>query len=88
MRWKQNVQLICESDIYVNDNGKKIPIIKEDVYIINSLIEKEQTDTELIKLVMENESMDEISANWRMAEFVEKYGQWIDCVEDNVVFPV
>lgn len=88
MTWKKEVKFKCDNKYYLVYCNEKIEIEEKDVFIVKKLQNKSCTGNELVNLVMKKENSDEISAGFRMAEFVEKYGEWMEIGSEVDVIPV
>lgn len=78
MRWKPSVKLELEESGLISYNGENKRLESGEIYIAKELAKDFKSEKELVSLVMETEKVDELAADFRLAEFVEKYGQWIE----------
>ena len=57
----------------------------EDDYIFHAMLNQESDDTNLIRLVMETDHIDEIEAGFRMAAFVEEYNRFLENEPNEII---
>ncbi len=76
MRLKKQVQFDKNNMILKLGNHEK-KINPEDDFIIQALQNHVTDDAHFLRLVMTKEHSDEIEAGFRMAAFVEEYGEFL-----------
>lgn len=84
MHLKDDVELFEEDGLKLKCGETIISISSGDSYIIKRLQNNVLNDQKILSLVKEREGLNDIDAEFRMAEFMEKYGQWI-AIDDNVI---
>ncbi|MCR5753581.1 MAG: hypothetical protein K6G30_02045 [Acetatifactor sp.] len=78
MKWKQEVTLIKDKKTFIRMADRKKEVLAEDL-LIADLMEKGITDDDrLIREVSAYEENDEIQAKFRLAQFVEDYGDFLE----------
>ncbi len=86
MKWKIGVEVIRDGGIWLRLHEKRKRIKKED-FMIYKLMESGITDDdELIKRVSDLSGSDTISTGFRLAQFVEDYGDFIAEAKKSSVF--
>ncbi len=88
MRWKDNVQIIKEQCMWVVMDNEKKQVEEDDRQIISLMEDGISDDCELVKRVMADLGWDEIYADIKMAEFVEKYGHFLAEGQRNKIFSI
>lgn len=77
MKLKKQVKFDKETMTFKFNNYQKT-INPEDYFIIQALQNHVSDDEQFLKLVMTKEQIDEIEAGFRMAGFVEEYGDFLE----------
>ncbi|MEE5993774.1 MAG: hypothetical protein V3G42_11105 [Oscillospiraceae bacterium] len=77
MKLKKQVKFDKQTMTVTFDKYQKT-INPEDYFIIRALQNRVTDDAHLLKLVMTTEQIDEIEAGFRMAGFVEEYGEFLE----------
>ncbi|MBR4319764.1 MAG: hypothetical protein IKI37_01295 [Oscillospiraceae bacterium] len=76
MKFKKKIKFDKNNMTLELGNHKKT-ISPEDDFIVQAL-QNHVSDAYLLKLVMKTEQADEIEASFRMASFVEEYGEFLE----------
>lgn len=84
MHLKDDVELFEEDGLKLRCGQTIVAISSGDSYIVKRLQNNVLNDQIILSLVKEREGLNDIDAEFRMAEFMEKYGQWIE-IDDNVI---
>ncbi|MCR5585947.1 MAG: hypothetical protein K6F77_00250 [Lachnospiraceae bacterium] len=89
MKWKENVIFEKENEVVWVCLGKKKKRIEEDDLFIAKLMDEGVVDdTELLKKVTDETKGDDISSGFRLAQFVEDYGEYIAAGAKSAVFDI
>ena len=67
----------------INTTSKEIS--EKDEYIVRALLDGMTGRNEFTELVVKNENISEIEADFRMAMFVEDYGDFLESDADKVI---
>ncbi len=85
MKWRNNVEIDKSDGIWLRFGEKEKHLEKNDEYIFSLMDSGITDDDELIKKVSEHTDCDEISSGFRLAQFVEDYGDFLaEGVRSNV----
>lgn len=63
-------------------SGRNTAVAEKDIWLIEELISGRSDEKQFVELAAQRESQGEIDASFRMALFVEEYGEYIDS-DDN-----
>ncbi|GEM_PF-2033595 len=77
MKLKKQVKIDGKTMTFKLDKYQKV-INPEDYFIIRALQNHLSADAKFLKLVMTTEQIDEIEAGFRLAGFVEEYGEFLE----------
>ncbi len=86
MRWKIGVEIIRDGGIWLSLKDKRKRIKREDIEIIKLMEAGIVDDDELVKHVAKLSGSDTITTGFRMAQFVEDYGDFIAEAKKPAVF--
>lgn len=86
MKWKEKVKLIKEEKIYLSLEEARQEVPEEDMLIIDMLEKGITEDDELVRQMAVFEEGDEIRARFRLAQFVEDYGAFIEAAEPSRLY--
>lgn len=77
MRWKTGVEVERDHEVWFECGDKKKIIDSEDVDIVELIESGVRDDDELLRRLSEQSGDDVISSGFRLAQFVEDYGEFI-----------
>ncbi len=86
MRWKIGVEIIRDGGLWLRLNDKRKKIKKEDIDILKLMEAGVVDDDELVSRVARLTNSDAISTGFRLAQFVEDYGDFIAEARKSSVF--
>ena len=86
MRWKIDVEIIRDGGIWLRLKDKRKRIKKEDIEILKLMEAGIVDDDELLSRVAKMTDSDIISSGFRLAQFVEDYGDFIAQATKSSVF--
>jgi hypothetical protein len=87
MKWKKNVNVVKGTCYSIQSEKSVFHAPAEDEYIIQAMENGITKEEDFIRLVMEREQTDEVDAGFRMAEFVMKYGEYLEVSEECKIIP-
>ncbi len=77
MTWKNNVVIEQDDGLWIRCGAEKKQVKKEDEDIVLLMGRGITDDDELIKKVAEQTDGDDISSGFKLAQFVEDYGDFL-----------
>lgn len=87
MKWKADARIEREGKVYVCLGGRKKEIPEEDMFIVKLMEAGVTEDEGLLKEVSEQGGEhDEICAGFRLAQFVEDYGEFLEAAAPSRIF--
>lgn len=86
MRWKIGTELLQDRGLWVCLRDKRKRIKKEDIEIVRLMEQGVVDDDELIRAVSKIFRSDAITTGFRLAQFVEDYGDFIAEAQKSSVF--
>ncbi|MCR4745624.1 MAG: hypothetical protein K5894_10410 [Lachnospiraceae bacterium] len=88
MRWRPGVRIEYGDDIWLNSGNKRKRVEKEDENIILLMESGITEDDELIRRVTADLDGDDIGAGFRLAQFVEDYGEFLAEGKKSAIFGI
>lgn len=77
MNWKPGVVVSKEPDYALQLGGTTQPVPEKDVYLVNAIEQGIAEDPQLVRLIMEAESIDETAAAFGLAQFLIDFSNFI-----------
>ncbi len=86
MKWRPEVKVEKKNGCWLVLGKRKIKVADEDAFIVDLMEQGVAEDTDLVKEVSVVTGNDECAAGFRLAQFVEDYGDFIAESRRAVVF--
>ncbi|MCR5202478.1 MAG: hypothetical protein K6D02_05255 [Lachnospiraceae bacterium] len=86
MKWKKGVSVTRDGGVFVCYSGKKKEVPEEDILIVDLMGNGITDDDMLIREVARSEENEVINAEFRLAQFVEDYGEFLEKAEPSPLY--
>jgi hypothetical protein len=87
VKWKRKVTIVKGNCYSIQYENSIFQVPAEDEYIIQAMEDGITKDEDFISLVMGEEQTDGVDAGLRMAEFVIKYGEYLENPDECKIIP-
>ncbi len=86
MEWKSDVRVEKSNGLWLCSKDERKEIAEEDEQIVRLMEQGVKDDEELLNKVSELSGFDELLAGFRLAQFVEDYGEFLKEGEKSNVY--
>ena len=78
MKLKPETAVLGDRQLVLRLGSRERSAAPKDIYILRAMLDGMRDDRSFLTLVMQEERIDEIEAGFRMAMFVEDYGEFLE----------